>query len=42
MWRKTTLGGVYAMIYTDDRGIYFFTEGRRPKVKKIYPEVRGV
>ena len=25
---KYLLGGVYAKIYTDNRGIYFFTEGR--------------
>ena len=25
--------GGYAKISTDDRGIYFFTEGRRPEVK---------
>ena len=25
------------MISTDDRGIYFFTEGRRPEVKKYNP-----
>ena len=31
------LGGVYAKISTDDRGIYFFTEGRRPEVKKYIP-----
>ena len=37
------LGGVYAMIFTDDRGIYFFLPlAVRPEVKKIYPEVRGV
>ena len=31
------LGGVYPKISTDDRGLYFFTEGRRPKVKKYNP-----
>ena len=31
------LRGGYAKIYTDDRGIYFFTEGRRPEVKKYIP-----
>ena len=31
------LGGVYTKISTDDRGIYFFTEGRRPEVKKYIP-----
>ena len=30
-------GGGYAKISTDDRGIYFFTEGRRPEVKKYNP-----
>ena len=28
------LGGLYAKISTDDRGIYFFTESCRPEVKK--------
>ena len=28
------LRGGYAKISTDDRGFYFFTEGRRPEVKK--------
>ena len=28
------LRGRYAKISTDDRGLYFFTEGRRPEVKK--------
>ena len=31
------LGGVYAKISTDDRGLYSFTEGRRPEVKKYIP-----
>ena len=31
------LGGVYPKISTDDRGLYFFTEGRRPEVKKYNP-----
>ena len=31
------LRGGYAKISTDDRGLYFFTEGRRPKVKKYNP-----
>ena len=33
------LRGVYAKISTDDRGIYFFIEGRsvRPEVKKYIP-----
>ena len=30
-------GGGYAKISTDDRGLYFFTEGRRPEVKKYNP-----
>ena len=29
--------GRYAKISTDDRGLYFFTEGRRPEVKKYNP-----
>ena len=31
------LRGRYAKISTDDRGLYFFTEGRRPEVKKYNP-----
>ena len=31
------LRGRYAKISTDDRGLYFFTEGRRPEVKKSTP-----
>ena len=31
------LRGVYPKISTDDRGVYFFTEGRRPEVKKYNP-----
>ena len=35
------LGGVYAKISTDDRGIYFFTEGRKARGKIIHTEVIG-
>ena len=31
------LRGRYAKISTDDRGLYFFTEARRPEVKKYNP-----
>ena len=30
-------GGGYPKISTDDRGLYFFTEGRRAEVKKYNP-----
>ena len=45
---KYAMGGKHTSLEVDmlrylpmTEGYIFFTEGRRPEVKKIYPEIRG-